>query len=66
MRFYTCIILLSVLSISHSANSQELNPRSSHQSWFTSQTEQEDDKSPHRGSGRRDFYQELPDLSPAL
>jgi hypothetical protein len=65
MPMYLSVLLLSVLSISVSANysqadsrfSKQLPPSHSDQFVSVQKTEKENDKSPHRGTGRRDFYQ---------
>lgn len=73
MRSYTSIILLSLVSISLPVDSRGLEAYStenlsSHSSneFLSVQTEQENDKSPHRGSGRREFFHTLHKLKTAL
>jgi len=62
MRTYTSIILLALVSSTLALFSFQSSQSSSHQAKNSSgqlvaiQTEQQGDKAPHRGSGRRQFF----------
>jgi len=70
MRTYTSIILLALVSSSVAIFSAQSSQSSSQQvknaleQVVSIQTEQQGDKAPHRGSGRRQFIQfQMPNLS---
>ncbi len=70
MRTYTSIILLALVSSSLAIFSAQSSQSSSQQAQnalervVAIQTEQQGDKAPHRGSGRRQFIQfQMPNLS---
>ena len=70
MRTYTSIILLALVSSSlaifSAQSAQSFSQQAKHalEQVVSIQTEQQGDKAPHRGSGRRQFIQfQMPNLS---